>query len=143
VGREFSPEGGEETILRTTPGTENGASRPVFSSDLLASERAFVAAMRQMHFGRFERLRIVQGELVLTPWPATVRDVKFCAKDDRAETPDGEFLLQPQVAELFEYVRDVDAGEVRELQVRHGLPFAMEIELAGAKSRAPEGGRRG
>ena len=43
--------------------------------------------------------------------------------------------LRPQIAEFFAYVRDADAGEIRELEVRHGLPFAMEIEL--------EGGRRG
>ena len=41
------------------------------------------------------------------------------------------------------YVREVDAGEIRELEVRHGLPFSMEIELAGAKSAIPQGGRRG
>jgi hypothetical protein len=99
--------------------------------------------MQQVRFGRFEFLRILQGELVLSPWPASVRDVKFCAKDDRPETPDGEFLLKPQVTELFEYVRDVDAGEIRELLVRHGLPFSMEVELAGARAGAPEGGHRG
>jgi len=99
--------------------------------------------MQQLGFGRFEFLRIERGELVLTPWPDSVRDVKFCAKDDRPEAPDGEFLLKPQVAELFEYVRDVDSGEIRELQVRHGLPFSMEIALAGAGSRAPKGDRRG
>ena len=43
----------------------------------------------------------------------------------------------------LELVREVDAGEIRELDVRHGLPFSMEIELAGAKSRTPEGGHRG
>jgi hypothetical protein len=30
-------------------------------------------------------------------------------------------------------VRDVDDGEIRELEVRHGLPFSMEIELAGRR----------
>jgi hypothetical protein len=32
------------------------------------------------------------------------------------------------VIELFEYVREVDAGEIRTLEIRHGLPFSMEVE---------------
>jgi hypothetical protein len=32
------------------------------------------------------------------------------------------------MAEFFEYVRAVDAGEIRCLELRHGLPFFMEIE---------------
>jgi hypothetical protein len=47
------------------------------------------------------------------------------------------------VAEFFAYVRDVDAGEIRELEVRHGIPFAMEIELDGSNVRALKGAPRG
>ena len=50
---------------------------PVTIQDLLPSEAAFVAAMQQLGFGRFEYLQIRGGELVLDPWPVTVRDVKF------------------------------------------------------------------
>jgi hypothetical protein len=99
----------------------------------LPSERKFVGAMQQLGFGRFEFLRIERGELVLTPWPDSVRDVKFCANGSRMDMPDGEFLLKPQVAELFEYIRDVDAGEIRILEVKSGLPFSMEIEMAGGR----------
>jgi hypothetical protein len=91
--------------------------------------------MQQLGFGRFEFLSIERGELVLMPWPGSVRAVKFCAKGIRLEMPDGEFLLKPQVAELFEYVREVDAGEIRTLEVKSGLPFSMEIEYRA------EGGR--
>jgi hypothetical protein len=31
------------------------------------------------------------------------------------------------VIEFFEYVRSVQQGEIRCLEVRHGLPFHMEI----------------
>jgi hypothetical protein len=119
-------------------------SRPASTQDLLHSERTFVAAMTGLGFGRFEFLRIDRGELVLDPWPTMVRDVKFGCPDPVAgRTVPTSFQLKPQVAEFFEYARDVDAGEIRELQVRHGLPFSMEVELAGAKARALEGGCRG
>ena len=109
-------------------------SRPISTRELLPSERAFAGAMSSLGFGRFEYLRIDRGELVLDPWPAVVRDVKFGSQDTgAAKTPSAEFELKPQVAELFEYVRDVDAGEIRTLEVKNGLPFSMEIELSGGR----------
>ena len=118
-------------------------TQPVTIQDLLPSEVAFVAAMQQLGFGRFEYLQIRHGELILNPGPVTVRDVKFGSPVNTGKPSAATSELRPQIAEFFAYVREVDAGEIRELEVRHGLPFSMEIELAGAKSRTPEGGRRG
>jgi hypothetical protein len=94
--------------------------------------------MQQLGFGRFEFLQIRNGELVLDPWPTTVRDVKFGAADPVALRQFPEvFELKQQVAELFEYIRSVDAGEIRTLEVKNGLPFSMEIELRqGGRYRA-------
>jgi hypothetical protein len=33
-------------------------------------------------------------------------------------------------------VRSVDAGEIRTLEVKHGLPFSMEIEMVGERRHA-------
>ena len=54
-------------------------------------------------------------------------------------TPGPDFELKREVAELFEYTRDVEDGEIRVLVVRHGLPFTMEVELSGRAAR-PAGG---
>jgi len=110
-------------------------TRPVSTRELSATERTFVAAMTNLGFGRFEYLRIERGELVLDPWPSVVRDVKFGAQDPgTGRAIPADFELKPQVAELFEYIRDVDAGEIRCLEVKSGLPFSMEIEMAGRRS---------
>jgi hypothetical protein len=104
-------------------------NRPTSTHDLSASERRFLHEMHDVGFGRFESLRIERGELVLDPWPTTVRGVKFGSVDTAAHTPPlGDFELKAQMAEFFEYVRAVDAGEIRCLELRHGLPFSMEIE---------------
>ena len=130
--------------MRTISSTQSAASRSISTHDLLPSERDFVGAMQQLGFGRFEFLRIDKGELVLEPWPTTVRGVKFGSEDAAtSRTAPDEFQLKRQVIELFAYVREVDAGEIRTLQIRHGLPFSMEVELAGAQATAAEGGRRG
>jgi hypothetical protein len=110
-------------------------SRPTSTRDLLTTERTFVTAMTNLGFGRFEYLRIERGEVVLNPWPGVVRDVKFGSHDPgTVKTLPADFELKPQVAELFEYIRDVDAGEIRTLEVKSGLPFSMEIEMAGRRS---------
>ena len=116
---------------------------PITTRELLASEAVFVAAMQQLGFGRFECLQVRGGELVLDPWPATVREIKFATVKNNGKPELGTAELRPQVAEFFEYVRSGDAGEIRVLEIRHGLPFAMEVELSGARTTAAEGGRRG
>jgi len=105
------------------------SKRPTSTRDLLPSEARLVTAMQQLRFGRFELVRIAKGELMLDPWPTTVRGVKFASADPSASrTPPAEFELNQQMIELLEYVRAVDVGEIRCLEFRHGIPFSMEIE---------------
>jgi len=116
------------------------SARSLSASDLLTSERFILDAMRQMEFGRFEWVSIRHGELVLDPWPTTIRGVKFGS--DNSHTPRKvleEFRLKQQVAEFFEYVRSVESGEIRCLEVRHGLPFSMEVEHRSITSGASSG----
>ena len=99
-------------------------SRPTSTRDLLPTERTFIGAMSSLGFGRFEYLRIERGELVFDPWPGVVRDVKFGSLDPgAARAVPAYFELKPQVAELFEYIRDVDAGEIR----CHGSRFRLSL----------------
>jgi hypothetical protein len=107
------------------------AARPCLTGDLLPSEQRFLTAMREVAFGRFEYVQIRKGEIVLDPCPVAVRDVKFGAETAAERKAHSEYQLKRQVAEFFEYTRDVEAGEIRTLEVRHGLPFSMEVELAG------------
>ena len=106
--------------------------------DLRPSEATFMTAMRHLCFGRFEFLQIRNGQLVLNPWPTAVRAVKFASVASPSESRGADPTLPPQIVEFFEYVRDVDAGEIRELEVRHGLPFSMEIEMVGARREGME-----
>jgi hypothetical protein len=106
-------------------GSKNG---PASTHDLLPSEYRFVTAMQQIGFGSFESVPIQNGEMVLDPWPTTVEAVKFASEDLSTEkTPSGEFQLKRQVIEFLEYVRSTDAGEIRCLVIRHGLPHGMEV----------------
>jgi hypothetical protein len=112
---------------------------PTSTRDLRPSERCFLSAMRQLGHGRIEFLRVERGDLVLDPWPTIVRDIKFGTTDPVAvkQFPE-EFELKRQVVDFFEYVRSVDSGEIRTLEIHNGLPFSMEIELRPEQN----GGRR-
>jgi hypothetical protein len=101
---------------------------PKSTRDLRPSERRFLSAMQRLGYGRFDSLRIQRGELVLEPAPATVRSIKFGnTTSNRPHESSGEFELKHETAQLFEFVRSIDAGEIQVLEVRGGLPFAMEI----------------
>jgi hypothetical protein len=107
---------------------KDGAGRPTTTRDLRTPERIFLEAIHRLGYGRFENLHIEDGELVLDPWPNTIRQVKFGSSDPGCEKePRPEFKLKEQIAELFEYIRSVDTGEIRILEIRGGLPFAMQI----------------
>jgi hypothetical protein len=109
---------------------------------LAPSERALLEMIRALGFGQIEFLRIRAGEPVVEPWPTVVRDLKLGV--DRHEprtTAEPEFELKREAADLFEYTREVEDGEIRTLVVRHGLPLSMEIELAGSRAHALPGGR--
>lgn len=115
--------------------------RPASTRDLLPSERSLLDAMGVIEFGQIEFLRLRAGEPVLDPWPAVVRHLKFGVEGrDPRSTSTRDFDLKREVADLFEYTRNVEDGEVRALVVRHGLPFSMEVELSGRAARTSGGG---
>ena len=105
----------------------NGQS-PKSTRELLLTERRFLDAMQQLGHGRFESLQVRQGELVLDPWPTTIRSVKFGnPTSNRPVSESADFELKDRVAEFLGYVRTIEAGLIRVLEVRGGLPFAMEV----------------
>jgi hypothetical protein len=116
---------------------------PQTAAKLLPSERRLVTAMQRLGFGRFERLKIQNGQAILTPWPLTIRGIKFGSETARADgTIASEFTLGQKIIQLLQYIRGVKSGEIRNLTFRHGEPFSMEIETVettGSVSEFPAG----
>ena len=116
--------------------------RPATAKDLLPSERSLLEMIRTLRFGQIEFLQIRAGEPVLDPKPTVVHALKFGVPREPIVPAAPDFGLKCEAADLIEYTRVVDEGEIRTLVVRHGLPFSMEIELAGRAGRVAAGGRR-
>jgi hypothetical protein len=84
--------------------------------------------MQNLSFGRFEGIRIRDGEPILMPWPKMIRDIKFGTPPSTARGT-RDYLLKDQVADFFEWLRTTKNADIRVLEVRHGLPFSMEVEV--------------
>jgi hypothetical protein len=115
-------------------------TRSATTQELLPSERRFLAAMQALGCGRFEFLQVRHGELVLDPWPTTVRYVEFCGDGVGADRNARPCTLEATgaAAWFFDYIINFGAAEILTLEVRNGQPVSMDIELAAEDIR---GGR--
>jgi hypothetical protein len=89
--------------------------------------------MQRLRFGTIEGLVIRDGEPVFDPRPRVVRDVKFGAKNGpRPESRLDDFVLKDEVREFFAQLDALGNVTIRRLEVKHGLPFRMEVEEENA-----------
>lgn len=101
---------------------------PALKLDASPAERDFLSVASEIGFGRFEAIRIQQGKLILSPFPKAIRTLKF-GSDSRENVDSApNSSLKKQSEEFLEFVRGVDECLIRRLEIRHSLPFSMEIE---------------
>lgn len=99
-------------------------------SSLSGSHRRLVELMQRLNFGRIEDLIVRDGEPVFDPAPKVIQKVKIGGENGpRPELSCEDFLLKKQMIELVEAISDLGEGRVLTIDVKHGLPFAVEIEL--------------
>jgi len=111
---------------------------PLTTQDLTLSERTFVRHLQELGWGRMERVRIVQGEVVMAPPLVTIRSIKLGDEPSPLVYGPVDFKLKRPVSLLLGHLRTIDDGEIRVIEVRGGLPFSMEIEesVDGGQLRA-------
>lgn len=107
--------------------------KPPKKSALLPAQVELVELMQKLNFGTIEGLVIRDGLPVLKPKPKVIRDVKFGASNGcRPEAGLTDFELKPNIQELMATFASLGSATVRRLEVRHGLPFLMQVEEAAA-----------
>ena len=71
---------------------------------------------------------VIRHGQVFSPAPRIVQDIKFGAENGpRPELRTPDFHLKRQVNELFDHLARLNDGTVDLLEVKHGLPFKLEI----------------
>ena len=98
-------------------------------SSLSLSQQRLIQLLQSINFGTIENLIVRDGEPVFDPSPRVIRDIKLGGENGpRPELASADFVLREPVIELFRHLREIGNGTVASLQVRHGLPFKLEVE---------------
>lgn len=101
---------------------------PASKANLSPARRQLIELMQQLNFGRLEQFTIRNGEPVFDPPPSTTREIKFGSiNGPRPEIDADDFLLKASVTELLETLSRLGTGRIAVLEIRHGLPFRMQI----------------
>jgi hypothetical protein len=83
--------------------------------------------MSELGFGRFESLRVTHGQIESWADAKKVRSLRFGEKQD-VRTFARDFELKEHVARFFESIRSLEHAEIRSSEIRHGLPWSMDVE---------------
>ena len=104
---------------------------PMTKASLSAPRRRLLETMQRLNFGRIEDLEIRGGDPVFSPAPRLVQDIKLGGENGpRPELANADFVLKTQVAEFFDHLSRLGDGSVESIEVKHGLPFKLVMEMA-------------
>jgi hypothetical protein len=121
--------GAERRDVSAAEAAGSVAQHLLWRSALLESERTLVELIEDLNFGRIERLQFRGGRPILQPLPRVIAAVKIAGENRKADSEirPGSCLKQ-SLMELFALMQRVGDGELLLIEVRHGLPFSVEIE---------------
>lgn len=97
------------------------------STTLFPSRRRLVNLCSHVGFGRIENLRVQDGDPQFEASIRVVTERKLGAETNATERS-GDFALKPAVVDLMRVLDLIGTGSIRCLEIRHGLPFRIEIE---------------
>jgi hypothetical protein len=101
----------------------------IHKSNLTPKRQHLIELMQDINFGRITNFSVRNGEPELTPESIIEREIKLCGHNGpRLEIECDDFALKQEVLALFEQLTRMGTGTIRELSIKHGLPFLMRIE---------------
>src|SRR6185369_15875664 len=108
---------------------ERPLNQPISKSSLADPHRHLVELLQNLNFGRIEALLVRDGEPIFEPAPRVIQMLKMGGQNgprDEASLPD--FWLKQPIIDLLQTIREIGDGEILAIDVKHGLPFTVEIE---------------
>jgi hypothetical protein len=98
-------------------------------SSLSEAQCRLIELLQRLNFGRVEGLHVRSGEPVFDPPPRVIETLKMGAPNGpRAEAALDDFWLKQPVVELIQAITYLGDGNILAIEVRHGLPFTVQIE---------------
>jgi hypothetical protein len=111
-------------------------NQPVLKSSLSKAQSDLVDLCQLHPFSRIECLLVRSGEPVFTPPPRIIQKLRMGGDNSaRPESALPDFWLKRQTIELLETIAQLGEGEIRSIEIQHGLPFLVEIECRPAIGR--------
>jgi hypothetical protein len=105
----------------------------VNKSHLTNQKQRLIELMQDINFGRIINLVVHNGEPEFTPETVIQREIRLGGQNGpRPERERDDFALKQEVVALFEQFIRMETGTIRELSIKHGLPFLMRIEQRAA-----------
>ena len=104
-------------------------TQPISKSTLSKAQSDLVGLLQRLNFGRLERLLVKSGMPVFEPPPRIIQKLKMGG--DNAPRPEADledFFLKRPTIEMLQAIADLGDGQVLSIDIKHGLPFALEIE---------------
>lgn len=102
-------------------------------SSLSPQRRRLLELMQRINFGRITNLQIQRGEPQISSTTFIEREVKFGGQNGaRPEAQAEDFTLKQELVELFDCLSAIGNGTVRQIDVKHGLPFLMRLDEIAA-----------
>lgn len=117
-------------MVISAPAPDEGRQEPScrLKSDLSEARRRLVESMQRINFGRIEQLTVVSGNPMLESAAKVVSTHKLKgANVPRVELNAPDFLLKQEVSELFRILDELEDGLIALIEVKHGLPFLVEV----------------
>ncbi len=112
----------------STRDSKCGPTSHVQKLDLSRDCMQLLELMQRINFGRIEGLRVVNGEPVLSSIKSARSVHKLKGENGpRPELGIADFSLKQEVCELFRLIERVGNGELDLIEVKHGLPFIVEL----------------
>jgi hypothetical protein len=104
-------------------------NQQITKSSLSDRQRRLVELLQEQPFSRIEALHVHGGEPDFTYPPRIIQKLKMGGENGpRPESTLPNFWLKKQIIDLLETIAELGEGEIRSIEVAHGLPLTVEIE---------------
>lgn len=108
--------------------SERSATVAATKGALTARQQQFLELLQDIRFGRIERLTIVDGEPQLRGMRWRRKVLVAGANGPHPAAGKEDFRLKRSAEEFFRLLRQMQAGQITNLEVRDGLPCSYEVE---------------